>query len=77
MRKQQPVLPSTVVDQIRLWDMEGQRLDSVEGYIYDDFLSESDFDLVANYARELGVMMWELKARKKLCVSVEGHGQVR
>lgn len=45
MKKQQPVLPSTVVDQIRLWDMEGQRLEATEGMLsHDTLFSDSTTD---------------------------------
>lgn len=50
---------------------------SVLGYLYYDFLATSDFDLVANYARELGVVLWELPLMRKMFVTPEGHEQIR
>lgn len=47
------------------------------GYLYDDFTSASDFDLVVNYAKELGVLIWELKSMRKFFITVEGHTLVR
>ncbi|KAI5477709.1 transcription initiation factor TFIIH subunit 4 [Pseudohyphozyma bogoriensis] len=77
MRKQAALLPTTVVDQIRLWEKEGQRVTSVDGYLYDDFSSTGDFELVATYARELGVVLWELPEKRKVFVTADGHQQVR
>lgn len=33
--------------------------------------------MVANYARELGVMVWESAVLRKMYVTIEGHTQVR
>ncbi|KAK4703579.1 transcription initiation factor TFIIH subunit 4, partial [Phenoliferia sp. Uapishka_3] len=95
MRKSTSVLPTTVVDQIRLWEKEGERIKTSEGvsssqspfllflilrsvgYLYDDFSSTSDYDLVVNYARELGVLLWELPKMRKMFVTMDGHQQVR
>ncbi|ORY88174.1 RNA polymerase II transcription factor B subunit 2 [Leucosporidium creatinivorum] len=71
------VLPTTVVDQIRLWQQEGERVQSTEGYLYDDFSAAADYELVATYARELGVMLWESPPLRKMFVTGEGHTQVR
>ncbi|KAM0751463.1 transcription factor Tfb2 [Meredithblackwellia eburnea MCA 4105] len=77
MRKQKGLLPTTVVDQIRLWEREGERVKTSEGYLYDDFSSTSDYELVANYARELGVLLWELPKIRKMFVTMDGHLQIR
>ncbi|SCV67579.1 BQ2448_5190 [Microbotryum intermedium] len=71
------ILPTTVVDQIRLWEQEGQRVQTSEGYLYDDFLASSDYELVASYARDLGAMLWELPSARKMFVTLDGHAQLR
>ncbi|GAA5843796.1 hypothetical protein JCM5353_001943 [Sporobolomyces roseus] len=73
----QNLLPTTVVDQIRLWEHERRRIKHVEGYLYDDFSSEHDYELVANYARDLRVVLLELPRQKRLIVTGDGHAQVR
>ncbi|GAA5961979.1 hypothetical protein JCM3765_007181 [Sporobolomyces pararoseus] len=73
----QNLLPTTVVDQIRLWEHERRRIKHVEGYLYDDFSSEHDYELVSNYARDLRVVLLELPKQRKLIVTSEGHQQVR
>jgi transcription initiation factor TFIIH subunit 4 len=94
MRKQKSVLPTTVVDQIRLWEQEGQRVThesggsslsvpplvlttACAGYLYDDFSSAADYELVRNYAKQLDVLLWELERNRKMFVTAEGHTQVR
>lgn len=77
MRKGKTLLPSTVVDQLRLWEMEKHRVQTDEGFLYEDFSSSADFELVVNYARELGVLLWDLPAYRKMFVTSDGHVQVR
>ncbi|KAI8058357.1 transcription factor TFIIH subunit p52/Tfb2 [Syncephalis plumigaleata] len=50
-----PVLPLTVVDQIRLWEMEKNRLQTTQGFLYQQFARQQDFDTVLQYAQELVV----------------------
>ena len=51
MLKESPVLPPTVTDQIRLWQHERDRFKFSEGVLYNQFLSQNDFELLRNYAR--------------------------
>ncbi|KAM0787327.1 hypothetical protein ACM66B_003416 [Microbotryomycetes sp. NB124-2] len=71
------VIPTTVVDQIRLWQQEGQRVRSDEGYLYTDFSAQADYELVADYARDLGVTLWQSASSRRLFVTMSGHLQVR
>lgn len=77
MRKRETILPTTVVDQIRLWEQEGNRVKASDGFLYDDFSATSDFELVRDYAKQLEVLLWELPSRRKLFVTTDGHSQVR
>jgi len=77
MRKNNPLLPVTVQDQIRLWELERNRLKSAEGYLYTSFTSQADYELVLNYAKELDVVLWENKAKRCFFGSVEGHANIR
>ncbi|GAA5943573.1 TFIIH/NER complex subunit TFB2 [Sporobolomyces koalae] len=73
----QNLLPTTVVDQIRLWEHERRRIKHTEAYLYDDFSSDHDYSLVANYARDLRVVLLELPRQRKLVVTGSGHEIVR
>ncbi|KAJ3546069.1 hypothetical protein NMY22_g2196 [Coprinellus aureogranulatus] len=77
MRKNNPLLPVTVQDQIRLWELEKNRLKSQEGYLYTAFASQADYELVLKYAKELNVVLWENAAKRCFFGSVEGHPNIK
>ena len=54
----QSVLPPTVVDQIRLWQIEGERMRATPGYLFKDFTSEADFQECCQYANDVSVLVW-------------------
>ncbi|KAJ3496454.1 hypothetical protein NLJ89_g10483 [Agrocybe chaxingu] len=74
---QNPLLPVTVQDQIRLWELERNRLKSREGYLYTAFASQADYEFVLNYAKELDVVLWENAAKRCFFGSLEGHANIR
>jgi transcription initiation factor TFIIH subunit 4 len=74
MRKNLVVLPPTVVDQIRLWQIEGERMKATPGFLFKDFHSTMEFEEVAKYAEELGVLKW--KHVQKRCLFVTRHEQI-
>ncbi|KAJ7991812.1 hypothetical protein DPEC_G00287750 [Dallia pectoralis] len=51
MLKQNPVLPPTITDQIRLWELERDRLQFTEGVLYNQFLSQADFEVLRDRAQ--------------------------
>ena len=63
MRKDNPVLPPTVVDQIRLWQIEGERMKTTPGFLFKEFPSKADYEDVCRYADEVGVLEWKSDAR--------------
>jgi transcription initiation factor TFIIH subunit 4 len=58
MQKSNPPLPPTVMDQIRLWEYEGERVEVTTGYLMCEFGSESEYRDVLGYAEALGVLVW-------------------
>ncbi|CAG97834.1 TFIIH/NER complex subunit TFB2 [Kluyveromyces lactis] len=70
------VLPPTVVDQIRLWQLELDRIISYDGYLYTDFESYQEYQTVADYAKDIGVLLWQNEKKKMFFVSTEGNSQV-
>jgi transcription initiation factor TFIIH subunit 4 len=59
MQQRQPVIPITVVDQIKLWELEMQRFNKAQqGVLYADFGSEEDCERARNYASQQGVLLW-------------------
>ncbi|KAJ7207024.1 transcription factor Tfb2 [Mycena rebaudengoi] len=77
MRKHNPLLPVTVQDQIRLWELEKNRLKSQEGYLYTAFTSPADYELVLNYAKQLDVVLWENAAKRCFFGSLDGHPNIK
>ncbi|KPV73961.1 uncharacterized protein RHOBADRAFT_54544 [Rhodotorula graminis WP1] len=71
------LLPTTVVDQIRLWEHERRRIQTTDGFLYDDFSSTHDYELVVNYAREIGAIVFDEPRMRKVFVTADGHLQVR
>ncbi|KAF8963144.1 transcription factor Tfb2-domain-containing protein [Flammula alnicola] len=77
MRKNNPLLPVTVQDQIRLWELERNRLKSQEGYLYTAFASQADYEFVLKYAKELDAVLWESASKRCFFGSMDGHANIK
>uniref|UniRef100_A0A1A8AGD9 General transcription factor IIH subunit 4 n=1 Tax=Nothobranchius furzeri TaxID=105023 RepID=A0A1A8AGD9_NOTFU len=75
--KQTPVLPPTITDQIRLWELERDRLQFTEGVLYNQFLSQVDFEVLRDRAQGLGCLVWQDVAHRVMVVTPEGHSEVK
>ena len=69
MQKNNPVLPPTVVDQIRLWQIEGDRMRATPGFLMKDFSSQVEYEDTCRYAESLGVLVWRSDTRACFFVS--------
>lgn len=58
-----PILPPTVVDQIRLWQLENERMKTTSGFLFRDFEDRKEFMAVASFAEEVGVLVWRNDAK--------------
>ncbi|KAK4145589.1 transcription factor Tfb2-domain-containing protein [Dichotomopilus funicola] len=54
-----PVLPPTVVDQIRLWQLENERMRTSAGFLFKDFDSLEEYVSLSAHAEEIGVLVWK------------------
>lgn len=72
-----PPVPTTISDQIRLWEKERDRYVLTDGYLYSQFLSQSEFEVLRNYARDAGYLIWDNASKRSCVVSIEGHEDVR
>ena len=70
-------LPPTVSDQIRLWEQERDRFMFTEGVLYNQFLSQADYDMVKNFAEQMQCVVWTCDTRRTLVVTQDGHTSVR
>ncbi|CAG8518055.1 3136_t:CDS:2 [Diversispora eburnea] len=72
MKKRPSLLPSTVKDQIQLWEMERNRLVVQECYLYKDFKTWSDYEMILKHATKLGVVVWSNESKKMFGVTEAG-----
>lgn len=70
------ILPPTVIDQIKLWQLELDRIICYEGSLYSDFESHQEYHLLSTYAQDIGVLLWKDDRKKNFFVSKEGNSQV-
>ena len=77
MLQQIPVLPETVVDQVRLWEQERNRASHQRGVLYESFPNEKYYQDVVKYTKDLGVWIWSHDTKKLLMVTEEGHEELR
>ena len=68
------VLPPTVVDQIRLWQMENERMAATKGFLFKDFDSTKEYEDLVRYADEVGVL--QLRNDRKQQFFVTRHEQL-
>jgi transcription initiation factor TFIIH subunit 4 len=59
MQKTKPFLPPTVMDQIRLWEYERERMETSQGFLMRGFVSETSYKEYVQYAKDNGVFVWQ------------------
>lgn len=52
-------LPPTIIDQIRLWQLELDRFKQAPGFLFKDFASVKQYAAVAQYAEDMGALLWK------------------
>ncbi|GFR61365.1 general transcription factor IIH subunit 4 [Elysia marginata] len=77
MMKNTPVLPATISDQVKLWELERDRIRFSDGVMYNQFLSQADFELLRNYAKDIDVLVWEMPEKRVIIVTKAGHDDVK
>lgn len=70
------ILPPTVVDQIKLWQIELDRVISADGYLYSDFSTINEYTDLVKYCQDIGVLVWKNDRKKIFFVEKEGNDQV-
>lgn len=69
MQKSVPYIPPTVMDQIRLWEYEGERVETTQGFLMKEFGSQNEYLDVLGYADALGVLVWRNDEKRCFFVS--------
>lgn len=70
-------IPFTIVDQIKLWELNRNRLAHRDGYLYQQFLSEREFDAALNEAKTINALLYAKPTSRLLIVSLEGHEHMK
>lgn len=73
----QSILPPTIVDQIKLWELERNRLTFIDGIVYNQFLSPTDYKTLRDYAQSIGELVWENERSRTMVVTLNGHDDVK
>jgi transcription initiation factor TFIIH subunit 4 len=68
MQRTKDILPPTVMDQIRLWEYEGERMEATVGWIMKDFSGPNEYRELLAYAENLGVLVWNDEGRREFFV---------
>lgn len=71
---QQSVLPPTVIDQIRLWQIEGDRMKTTHGFLFEAFDTREAYEACLKFAETIGVLVWKSDAKR--CFFVTRHEQI-
>jgi transcription initiation factor TFIIH subunit 4 len=53
-----PLLPPVVVDQIRLWQLDTERMLATSGFLFKDFDDYKEYNEICNFADDIGVVIW-------------------
>lgn len=70
------ILPPNVVDQIKLWQLELDRIQTFDGFLFKDFKDQNEYEILCNYATEVGVLLWSDKSKLRFFVTPDGMNQV-
>ena len=62
---------------MKLWEKERDRFTFTESVLYNQFLSQADYDTVKTYAEGLGVVVWCRDDKRSLVVTKDGHNDVK
>jgi len=52
-------------------------MNSFSGYLYTAFASQSDYEYVLEYAKKLGVVLWESPQKRCFFGTTDGHARIR
>jgi transcription initiation factor TFIIH subunit 4 len=65
------ILPPTVVDTIQLWQLEGDRMKTEDGFLFRDFDSKAEYERPLKHAETLGVLVWKNEKKRMFFVRKE------
>lgn len=71
------VLPHTVIDQLKLWERDRDRLKSLSGHLYQDFLQANDFEAFVGEAKRINCLLYSHGVKRLAVISREGHVRMK
>ncbi|KAI9909940.1 hypothetical protein PsorP6_010529 [Peronosclerospora sorghi] len=72
MRPNSPVIPENIADQIYLWERERNRVQFMEGILFDGFNTKEDYESVRDYAKSLNVLTWSDPMHFRISIASAG-----
>jgi len=72
-----PRIPETITDQIRLWELERNRITYQKGWLIDHFPSEAAFKEVVKFTKEKRTYIWSNDSKQLLFVTEESLPDIR
>ena len=70
-------IPFTIIDQIKLWELNRNRIARRDGYLYQQFLSEREYEAALHEAKNINALLYAKPSNRLLIVSPEGHEHMR
>ncbi len=70
-------IPFTVIDQIRLWELDRKRLALKSGYLYQQFLTEQEYAAALDEAKTISAVLYAKPTARVLIISEEGHDHMK
>ncbi|KAL3534754.1 hypothetical protein ACH5RR_003215 [Cinchona calisaya] len=72
-----PSVPENVTDQMRLWESDLNRVESVPAHFFEEFPSKDVFEAACDFARECGGLLWENSKKMWLVVKAESFPHMK
>jgi transcription initiation factor TFIIH subunit 4 len=76
-RKRGTPVPETVIDQIRLWESERNRVSFQKGFLYDSFANEQMYRETVQYAKDLSIYLYSNDEKRYLMADDSGHERMK
>lgn len=67
------ILPSTLIDQIKLWELEQHRVSIQPACLYHQFAHTPDYERALQYANQIQCVLLAIPEKRLLVTTIEGH----
>lgn len=70
-------IPQVVSDNVHIWCDERNRLVFKEGTLYNQFLTQEDFETLRDYANDINALIWESPEKRFMVVTSDSHDDIK